>query len=81
MYLNKLIQKRRLELGLSQVKLAKMLSFKGGQIISNIERGACGFPKKRLKRLCRALLLDQATVLQAVMTDERKQIEKLLGVK
>jgi transcriptional regulator with XRE-family HTH domain len=81
MNLGTLIKKRRLELGISQAKLSKMLNFSTGQLISNIERGACGFPKKRLKKLCRCLLLDQSLVLNVCLEETRKEYCALLGIK
>lgn len=81
MTIGKLIKRRRHELGVSQTKLAKMLSLGSGQLISNIENNRCGFPRKRLKRLCRALLLDQQLVLNICVEEERNHIAKSLGIK
>lgn len=81
MTIGKLIRLRRHDLGVSQTKLARMLSLGSGQLISNIERGRCGFPRKRLKRLCRALLLDQQIVLNICVEEQRSLIAKSLGIK
>lgn len=81
MRLSALIKSRRLELGISQNKLAALLSLESGQLISNIERGRCGFPRRRLKRLCRALLLDRGVVYSALLIDESKKIASSLGMK
>ena len=81
MTLGTLIRRRRHELAVSQTKLAKMLSLGSGQLISNIENNRCGFPRKRLKRLCRALLLDQQVVLNICVEEQRSLIAKSLGIK
>ena len=81
MTIGKLIRLRRHDLGVSQTKLARMLNLGSGQLISNIERGRCGFPRKRLKRLCRALLLDQQIVLNICVEEQRSLIAKSLGIK
>lgn len=81
MTMGTLIRRRRHELAVSQTKLAKMLNLGSGQLISNIERGRCGFPRKRLKRLCRALFLDQELVLNICVEEERSRIAKSLGIK
>lgn len=39
----------RNSLGLSQCDMAKQLRYKSGQFISNIERGLCTVPYKKLK--------------------------------
>lgn len=81
MHMSYLIRTRREALNISQGKLANLLGLKTGQIISNIERGECSFPKKRLKRLAKVLLLDRREILDSIVRDEREKIAKLLGVK
>ena len=81
MYLAKVIKGRRKELGISQNRLAVLLNLESGQLISNIERGKCGFPRRRLKRLCRALLLDKQTIYGALILEESDKILKDLGAK
>lgn len=76
-----LIKKRRLELGLSQAKLARMLGYSNPQFICNIESGRSKMPKRKLRRLCRGLLLDTRTAIDAIMKDELNDLCKTLGLK
>jgi transcriptional regulator with XRE-family HTH domain len=80
MSLAKVIRNRRRELGISQDKLASFLGY-DGQFISNIERGVCGMPRKKLKKLCRVLFLDQNLVYATLMESEGIEIRKALGMK
>ena len=81
MYIGKFIKQRRISLGLSQAELAKLLSLNSVQLISNIERGRCGFPRRRLKRLSRALLLDKVDLLKVCSHSVYSELCKDLGIK
>ncbi len=81
MHLNNLIRHRRIELGISQAKLAKMLGYSSAQFISNIENGRSNIPKKKLKRLRRGLLIDVNRLIGAMMDDRNDEICKALGIK
>ena len=75
------IRKRRLELGLSQGDLARLLNLNSVQLISNIERQKCGFPRKRLKRLSRALLMDRTELFKVCVQVEMGLLCKDLGIR
>lgn len=79
--LSKLIKSRRLELGISQLKLARMLGYTDPYFVSNIENGRSKFPLKKIKKLRRILFLDTKVLLNVLMTDERERIFKLLGIR
>lgn len=80
MHLNKLIRSRRLELGMSQMKLSKLLGYREPYFLSNIERGRSVFPKGKLKRLRRALLLDERVLIDVLLRDYSVNIYRHLGV-
>ncbi|RTL05210.1 XRE family transcriptional regulator [Candidatus Dependentiae bacterium] len=63
----KLIKSVRLKAGLSQSQMAKLLGYKSGQFISNMERGICGLPPESHKKI-RGLVSKQA-LLSAVIQD------------
>ena len=50
--LGQTIKEYRTSAKISQEALAKMLGYRNGQLISNIERGLCPFPAKRSSKLC-----------------------------
>jgi transcriptional regulator with XRE-family HTH domain len=81
MQLSSLIKKQRVSLGLSQLKLSKMLGYPNACFLNNIENNRSKMPRKKLKRLCRALLLDKNVLYSAALTDEANEILKALGVR
>ncbi len=80
MKVSQLIKERRQSLNISQEKLAKMLGVGTGQFISNIERGLCPMPKRKLKRVCRCLLLDRKVMYAACLEEAAQSIQKSLGL-
>jgi transcriptional regulator with XRE-family HTH domain len=46
----KALKEIRLEMGLTQREMGQKMGF-GGQVISNVERGMCGFPKNSLNKI------------------------------
>lgn len=57
--INDIIKQKRIELGISQLAVAKKLKIpSGAQYISNFERGACFLAPKQLKGICNILELD-----------------------
>ena len=81
MKLSAVIKSRRNQLGLSQLKLAKLLGYSEPFFLSNIENGRSHFPRKKLKRLRRVLFLDDSVLVEALLNDERDKIYKYLGLK
>lgn len=47
------LQKARVEIGLTQIEVAKKLGYDSAQFISNFERGVCLPPKKTVKTLAK----------------------------
>lgn len=81
MQLNSLIKKQRVSLGVSQLKLSKMLGYPNACFLNNIENNRSKMPRKKLKRLCRALLLDKSVLYQAALADEANELLRSLGLK
>lgn len=65
----KLIRVRRDIVGLSQMELSKLLGYKNGQFISNVERGLCSIPHEKIKHLAKVLQIDVQTICQALTYD------------
>ena len=53
----------------SQAELSKLLGYKNGQFISNIERGLCSIPLKNLNQVVIILGVPKQELYNAVMQD------------
>ncbi len=53
----------------SQAELSKLLGYKNGQFISNIERGLCSIPLKNLNQVINILSVPKQELYTAVMQD------------
>lgn len=52
------LQKARVEIGMTQLEVAKKLGYEGAQFVSNFERGTCLPPKRAIKMLAKLYKLD-----------------------
>lgn len=55
---------------MSQNDLSKKLGYNNGQLISNIERGLCGLPRKSMVHLCDVLDIQPQDMINAILKDE-----------
>lgn len=60
---------------MSQHELSVLLGYKNGQFISNVERGQCGFPAKKLKQLSGILSIPQLELKNAILSDLREKLD------
>jgi len=74
--ISKLVKLKRLELGLSQAELTKLIGWNKNntQYISNIERGTCSFPPGSIIDFVRATNIDTDTVIMAMVNDYRDSL-------
>lgn len=63
----------------SQSELSKLLGYKNGQFISNIERGLCSVPLKNLKHLCDILDINKSELKQAMVSDYESTLDSYLA--
>lgn len=63
---------------LSQTDLSTLLGYKNGQFISNVERGLCSVPLKKLPELCSALSIPRDEVINALVSDLKAECLKYL---
>lgn len=77
--LSELIKNKRLELGVSQTRLADFLGLKNEQYISNFERNLCYIPYKYLGRISQRLRLPVSDIEDAIMLDERDKFRRVLN--
>lgn len=72
----KFIKQRRKELGLNQDYLAKELSYKDKQAISNIERGVAPLPFNRIIKLARLLEVERKKLAKLACLDKESELFK-----
>ncbi len=65
----------------SQNQLSKLLGYKNGQFISNVERGLCGIPLKGIKKLLEVLDLNEKDLKEAMIKDYEETIDSYLNNK
>lgn len=63
----------------SQTDLSNILGYKNGQFISNVERGLCGVPYKKLSKLCKTLSITKDEAMVAMVLDLETEALKHLG--
>lgn len=66
MSVGKMLKKRRIELGIQQMDIAKKLGYGSAQFISNWERGISNPPPKVIKRLAKILEIDPEIIYDEI---------------
>ena len=66
--------------GLSQADVAKLLSLKTAQSISNIERGVSPLPRAKIKRLADVLGIKKGEIVTVVLREVSDRVSKAAGV-
>lgn len=74
------IKNLREKRGLSQADVAKLLSLKTAQSISNIERGVSPLPKAKIKRLADILGVKKGEIVTVVLREVQDRVAKAAGV-
>jgi len=68
----------RLQANLSQSEVADQLGYSSPQFISNMERGICAPPLKKIAQLSQLYKCDPHELLDILMTLQKEQISKHL---
>ena len=68
-HIAQLVKTRRNEIAMPQTELSQRLGYKNGQFISNVERGLCSIPLKKIKLLAEILKIEPVEVSTAVVRD------------
>lgn len=68
----------RKEKGLSQLELGEKLGYGNAQFISNLERGICGLPKKKMKKFCKLLTVSHPDVVRVMAEDYEAKLWRAL---
>ena len=80
-HLGSFIRDLREKRGLSQGDVAKLLSLKTAQSISNIERGISPLPRAKIKRLAEVLGVAKDMILGVVLQELQDRYGKATGVR
>ena len=75
------LRDKRLGLNLSQADVADMLKLSSAQFVSNVERGLCNMPLKKLNILVKHLKLDKNKVESLLTNQYKKKVRSALGLK
>ena len=74
----KVIKSYRQKTSLSQSDLSVQLGYRNGQFISNVERGLCSIPLKKLKVVCHILAIPHDEMKEALLKDYSTDIDTAL---
>ena len=74
------IRQLREKRGLSQAEVAKLLSLKTAQSVSNIERGVSPLPRAKIRRLADILGIRKREIVTVVMREVQDQVWRAAGV-
>lgn len=78
---NKLLYEARKRIGLSQGQLAKALGLSTAQYISNIERGLCPVPIRKVKKFCKILKIEPKVLTSLMAQDYEQNVIKINKIK
>jgi len=76
--ISKLVRIHREKKGISQIKLSEELKYKNGQFVSNIERGLCSIPLRKINLLSEVLNVDPTKIKLAIMNDFSGTLDKCM---
>ena len=69
-----LIREARTNQDISQQTLSEKLGYKSGQFLSNVERGLCSIPSKKVPLLSSILKIDQGLIISAMTEDYKRNV-------
>lgn len=72
------LRTKRLEVGLSQGKMASSLGYETAQIVSNWERGLQAPPFEKLLDLCQLLRISRKEILNVILEEQTRAFEDSL---
>lgn len=76
----RLMRIKRHQLGLSQNDIAKMIGFSSsGQFVSNVERGLCSIPFRKIKTTAHILEIEPSELIEAILDDERLFMNQIIA--
>lgn len=76
-----LVHDARAEAKLSQAQLSHKLGYRNGQFISNVERGLCNVPLKKITALAKHISVEPKKIVAAMTIDFNETLVSFTGVK
>lgn len=70
------VKEARENKGLTQDQLSKALGYDNGQFISNVERGKCSIPVKKLKKMARKTNVSAEHFVNFMVLDYQQKLLK-----
>lgn len=80
-YLAAAMRTLRSQTTFSQEDVSRLVGYKNGQFVSNMERGICGLPLAKVKLLCEVLECSPDTIKSAMLMDLSAEIDSYLEAK
>ncbi len=78
-YIASVVRAARLKFpNMSQEVLSAEVGYQNAQFISNVERGLCTVPAKRIAKLCEVLKIEPHEVVNAIVQDYESHIRSRL---
>lgn len=72
------VNSNRVALDISQEIFARIIGYKNGQFVSNVERGLCSIPTKKLVITAEALKIDPEVLIEAILLDEQAECRRVV---
>lgn len=76
--LGDMLKQARIDKKLTQYQVAKALGYTSSQFISNIERGTCAPPMKKLGKLVKLYSLDSRVLTEFLLSCYKKELRQYL---
>lgn len=65
----------------SQADLSALIGYRNGQFISNVERGLCSIPLKKIELISKHLAISPLRLKTAIVLDLSETIDQLIDIK
>jgi transcriptional regulator with XRE-family HTH domain len=76
--ISKFLRKKRVEAGLTQQQVARVLGYSSSQFVSNWERGLCNPPMESLGQLVTLFKIDNEEIMEIYLDSMRDQLRQVL---
>lgn len=75
------LKELREKLGMTQLELAKAAGYRGAQYISNLERGVCAFPQKKLRVFAKVFKVNPGSMFAKWQSVKIAGYERQIGLR
>lgn len=74
------LRRKRLESGMTQTALSRVLGYKTSQFVSNWENGRSSLPLSALAQIIRVLDVPQSEIIEILMAETKEELTTQLSV-